>query len=380
MTIKVLVVDDSAVMRGLLTSIINSTADLRVVGSADNAYEARELIKSLAPDVLTLDVEMPQMNGIEFLSRLMRLRPMPVLMISSLTEEGTATTLQALELGAVDFLGKPRAHTNAELAHYAEEVCDKLRAAYGARHRLKQIAVNAATAGGSGSALASATASAGSALSGSVGLRPPTGASSAAPLSRAILDSRIIAIGASTGGTEAIKEVLVPLPPETPGIVIVQHMPEGFTKSFAKRLDSLSQLTVIEAEGGERIQPGHAYLAPGRAHLLVRKRGGSYYTELSDAPPVNRHRPSVEVLFDSVAEAVGKHALGIMLTGMGKDGAQAMLKMRQRGAWNIGQNQESCVVYGMPREAALAGAVDEVVALNHIAERLLHKLRSFEAA
>lgn len=381
MTIKVLVVDDSAVMRGLLTSIINSTADLRVVGSADNAYEARELIKSLAPDVLTLDVEMPQMNGIEFLSRLMRLRPMPVLMISSLTEEGTATTLQALELGAVDFLGKPRAHSNAELAHYAEEVCDKLRAAYGARHRLKQIAVNAASSGsGSASALASATVSAGSALSGSAGPRPPAGSLTGAPLSRAVLDSKIIAIGASTGGTEAIREVLVPLPPETPGIVIVQHMPEGFTKSFAKRLDSLSQLTVIEAQGGERIQPGHAYLAPGSAHLLVRKRGGSYFTELSDAPPVNRHRPSVEVLFDSVAEAVGKHALGIMLTGMGKDGAQAMLKMRQRGAWNIGQNQESCVVYGMPREAALAGAVDEVVALNHIAERLLHKLRSFESA
>jgi two-component system chemotaxis response regulator CheB len=391
MTIKVLVVDDSAVMRGLLTSIINATPDLRVVGSADNAYEARELIKSLAPDVLTLDVEMPQMNGIEFLSRLMRLRPMPVLMISSLTEEGTATTLQSLELGAVDFLGKPRAHSNAELAHYAEEVCDKLRAAYSARHRLKQIAVNTATASQSSAAMPAAASASPYApsLASSVGLRPSSGGGAAAggitggmagaTLSRAVLDSRIIAIGASTGGTEAIKDVLVPLPPETPGIVIVQHMPEGFTKSFAKRLDSLSRLTVVEAEGGERILPGHAYLAPGSAHLLVRKRGGSYYTELSDAPPVNRHRPSVDVLFNSVAEAVGKHALGIMLTGMGKDGAQGMLKMRQQGAWNIGQSEESCVVYGMPREAALAGAVDEVVALNHIAERLLHKLRSFEA-
>ena len=355
MTIKVLVVDDSATMRGLLASIINSAPDLSVVGMADNPYQARELIKTLNPDVLTLDVEMPQMNGIEFLARLMRLRPMPVLMISSLTEQGSATTLQALELGAVDFLGKPKAQTSAKLAEYAEEVCDKLRAAYGARHRLKLRA----------SLLATDPA-------------PPAlspRAKPSTPLSKHVLDSRIIAIGASTGGTEAIKEVLIPLSEETPGIVIVQHMPEGFTKSFAQRLDSLAKIKVVESQGNERILPGHAYLAPGNAHLRIRKSGGSYFTELSDSEPVNRHRPSVDVLFRSVAEVVGKNAVGVILTGMGKDGALGLLQMHQAGAWTIGQNQESCVVYGMPREAALVGAVDEALALGHISERLQAKLR-----
>lgn len=354
MTIKVLVVDDSAVMRSLLASIINSAADLEVVGMADNPYQARELIKSLNPDVLTLDVEMPQMNGIEFLSRLMRLRPMPVVMISSLTERGSTTTLQALELGAVDFLGKPRAQTDAELADYADDVCDKLRAAYSARHRFV--------------------------LSGSAVGRQPATVRPALPggLSSRLLNKHLIAIGASTGGTEAIKEVLSALPEESPGVVIVQHMPEGFTKSFAKRLDGLSRLTVVEAQGGERIRPGHAYLAPGSAHLLVRRSGGAFHTELSHGEPVNRHRPSVDVLFQSVTEEAGSHAVGVILTGMGKDGAQGLLQMRQAGAWTIGQDQESCVIYGMPREAAQIGAVAEVLPLAAVAEGIQNRLRQLD--
>ncbi len=351
MTIKVLVVDDSAVMRSLLASIINSAADLEVVGMADNPYQARELIKSLNPDVLTLDIEMPLMNGIEFLARLMRLRPMPVVMISSLTERGSAIALQALELGAVDFLGKPKAQTDAELADYAEDVCDKLRAAYSTRHRFVPTPAAARAA--------------------SLAARPAP----AGRLSNDILKKHLIAIGASTGGTEAIKQVLMDLPEDSPGVLIVQHMPEGFTKSFAKRLDSVSRLTVVEAQGDERILPGHAYLAPGSAHLLVRKVSGGWQTELSHGDPVNRHRPAVDVLFDSVEREARQQAIGVILTGMGKDGAQGLLRMRQAGAWTIGQDQESCVIYGMPREAVQVAAVAEVAPLNEIGERIQARLR-----
>jgi two-component system chemotaxis response regulator CheB len=346
--IKVLIVDDSALMRALLTEIIGGAPDLEVVGSAPDPIAAREMIKSLNPDVLTLDVEMPKMDGLEFLGRLMKLRPMPVIMISALTAKGSEVTLQALELGAVDFVAKPRAENVSALQGYAEEIRDKIRAAKGAHLR-----------------------------------RPPSTAAVAAPVretplagvSSRVLNEKIIAIGASTGGTEAIKEVLIRLPAEVPGIVMVQHMPETFTPSFAKRLDSLGALRVIEARGGERIQPGHAYLAPGHSHMTVKKSGSGWVTELSQSDPVNRHRPAVDVLFNSVAKEVGKNAVGVILTGMGKDGAQGMLAMRQAGAWNIGQDQESCVVYGMPREAALVGAVDEVSSLNNVAARILAKLR-----
>jgi two-component system chemotaxis response regulator CheB len=348
--IKVLIIDDSALMRALLTEIIGGAADLEVVGSAPDPIAAREMIKSLNPDVLTLDVEMPKMDGLEFLSRLMKLRPMPVVMISSLTARGSEVTLQALELGAVDFIAKPRAENASLLQAYSEEIRDKIRAAKTAHLRRPSTAGVATPA-------------------------PVRTEAPAAGLSSRILTEKLIAIGASTGGTEAIKEVIVRLPAEVPGIVIVQHMPEAFTPSFAKRLDSLGAVRVVEARGGERIQPGHAYLAPGHSHLLVKKSGAGWVTELSQGEPVNRHRPSVDVLFNSVSKEVGKNAIGVILTGMGKDGAQGMLAMRQAGAWNIGQDQDSCVVYGMPREAAQVGAVDEVTSLNNVAARLLARLR-----
>ena len=346
MAIKVLIIDDSALMRSVLTEIINGAPDLRVVGTAPDPIAAREMIKAINPDVLTLDVEMPKMNGLEFLDRLMKLRPMPVVMISTLTKGGSEVTLQALELGAVDFIAKPRIENAALLASYAEEICDKIRGAYSAR---VSGAPRAKTA---------------------VLPRPAH-----APLHSRILEGRLIAIGASTGGTEAIKAVLMDLPAEVPGIVIVQHMPEAFTGSFANRLDSLSRVKVIESKGGERILPGHAYLAPGHSHLLVKKTAGGYMTELSQGEAVNRHRPSVDVLFHSVASVVKNNAIGVMLTGMGKDGAQGMLEMHQAGAWNIGQDEESCIVYGMPREAAQVGALDEVATLTAVAERVMSRLR-----
>jgi two-component system chemotaxis response regulator CheB len=295
MPIKVLIVDDSALMRALLTEIINGAADLMVVGAAPDPIAAREMIKTLNPDVLTLDVEMPRMDGLEFLDRLMRLRPMPVIMISSFTAAGSEVTLKALELGAVDYLAKPRAENISMLQGYAEDIRDKIRAASGAR--LKSTAVRAAVP------------------------PAPTLVPQKSSFSPRLLAEKVIAIGASTGGTEAIKEVLSSLPGEMPPIVMVQHMPESFTPSFAQRLNSLSKLTVIEAQGGERLQPGTAYLAPGHSHMRVRKSGGGLVLELSREEPVNRHRPAADVLFRSVAEQVGKNAIGVILTGMGKDGA-----------------------------------------------------------
>jgi two-component system, chemotaxis family, protein-glutamate methylesterase/glutaminase len=354
MSIKVLIVDDSALMRAMLTEIVGGAPDLEVVGAAPDPIAAREMIKSLNPDVLTLDVEMPKMDGLEFLGRLMRLRPMPVVMISSHTARGSEVTLQALETGAFDFVTKPQADNAAMLHAYTEEVRDKIRAAYHARGR---IAVSRPAPVGAASGIG------------------PVGSPG---FSQRLLNSHVIAIGASTGGTEAIKDVLIRLPPEMPPIVVVQHMPGSFTSSFAKRLDGLASLTVVEARGGERLRPGTAYLAPGHSHLLVRKVSDGFVTELSSAEPVNRHRPAVDVLFDSVAAELGANATAIILTGMGKDGAKGMLGMRQAGAWTIGQDGASCVVYGMPREAALIGAVAEVAPLQDIAARLLARLRRLD--
>jgi two-component system chemotaxis response regulator CheB len=350
MTIKVLVVDDSALMRALLTEIITVDPDLEVVGAAPDPIAAREMIKALKPDVLTLDVEMPRMDGLAFLQNLMRLRPMPVIMISSLTDRGSEVTLKALEIGAVDFLAKPRAENASLLLSYGEEIRDKIKAAKTA-HLKKPAAARAET------------------------VRPAAATPSETRFPPMFMNSRVIAIGASTGGTEAIKEVLCRLPADMPPIVMVQHMPESFTPSFAKRLDSLSALKVIEAQGGERLQPGTAYLAPGHSHMFVRKSAGGFVAELSQAEPVNRHRPAVDVLFDSVADVYKDKAVGVILTGMGKDGAQGMLNMHNAGAWNIGQDQASCVVYGMPREAFVVGAVNEVASLNDVADRILARLR-----
>jgi two-component system chemotaxis response regulator CheB len=348
MTIKVLVVDDSALIRKLLGAIIDSYPDLEVVGAAPDPYVAREKIRELNPDVITLDVEMPRMDGLDFLERLMRLRPMPVLMVSSLTTEKSEITLRALELGAVDFVAKPQLGIAEGLAEYGDEIAEKLRAAARAKVRPRLP----------------------------VGQLRPVDA--VLPAARAPLMSteKVLCIGASTGGTEAIKAVLMRLPPDCPGIVIAQHMPPGFTRSFADRLDKLCAITVREAKGGERVLPGHAYIAPGHAHLLLQRSGANYVTELSDAEPVNRHRPSVDVLFRSAANCAGKNAVGVILTGMGKDGAQGLLDMRNAGAMTFGQDEASCVVYGMPREAAQIGAVENVVSLDNMAGRLVEALRA----
>lgn len=344
--INVLIIDDSALIRAILTEIINSNSDMYAVGAASNPNQAREMIKTLNPDVLTLDVEMPEMDGLTFLDKLMRLRPMPVLMISSLTERGSEAALRALELGAVDFLPKPKMGISDGMREYSDIISEKIRVAYQARGKFR-IPVSPAKR----ESLPS------------LGMRIGS-------------TEKIIAVGASTGGTEAIKEFLIRLPADAPGIVIAQHMPEAFTKSFAARLDSLCKITVKEAEGNERILPGHAYIAPGHSHLLLKRSGANYMTELNQSPPVNHHRPSVEVLFRSVAQNAGKNVIGVMLTGMGKDGAIGMLEMRQAGAYNFAQDEATCVVFGMPREAIAVGAVDEVVPIQDMAQKVLQRLIS----
>jgi two-component system chemotaxis response regulator CheB len=344
-SIRVVVVDDSALVRSMLTQIINATPDMRVIGTAADPLIAREMIRELNPDVITLDIEMPRMDGLDFLERLMRLRPMPVVMISTLTARGAQITLRALELGAVDFVAKPTADVRNRLDEAAREITAKIRAAAHAKVARHVHSVPA---------VASAVA------------RPASISTQAT--------RRLIAIGASTGGTEAIREVLSALPAEVPGIVITQHMPPGFTTSFAARLDSLCRIRVKEAADGERVLEGHAYVAPGGLHTWVERRSGGFVLRVADGEPVNRHKPSVDVLFRSVAQAAGANAIGLMLTGMGADGALAMREMRDKGSWNLVQDEASCVVFGMPREAIAANAADEVVHLKAMAARLMHAL------
>ncbi|MFC0572206.1 protein-glutamate methylesterase/protein-glutamine glutaminase [Paraburkholderia solisilvae] len=350
--IKVLCVDDSALIRSLMTEIINGQADMEVVATAPDPLVARELIKQHNPDVLTLDVEMPRMDGLDFLEKLMRLRPMPVVMVSSLTERGSEITLRALELGAVDFVTKPRVGIRDGMLEYSEKLADKVRAA--ARARVRQTAPAAHPAGGAQPAAAQA------------------------PLFNNPLVSteKLIIVGASTGGTEAIREVLVPLPPDAPAVLIAQHMPPGFTKSFAQRLNGLCRITVKEAEHGERVLPGHAYIAPGHAHLLLARSGANYIAHLSDEPPVNRHRPSVDVLFRSAAQHAGKNAVGVILTGMGRDGAAGLLDMRRAGAYTLAQDEASCIVFGMPREAIALGAADDISPLADMSRRVMTRLNA----
>lgn len=351
--IKVIVIDDSALIRSLLKEIINQQHDMEVVGAAPDPLVAREMIRSLNPDVVTLDVEMPKMDGLDFLEKLMRLRPMPVLMISTLTERGSDVTLRALELGAVDFIAKPKIDIQHGMKQYADEIAGKIRIA--AKARVRGLANTPA--------------------------QPSKSADAVLPSVRNKITSteKILVIGASTGGTEAIKDVLVHLPPDCPGIVITQHMPEGFTKSFAARLDGLCKISVKEAEHGDRILPGHAYLAPGHSHLLLVRSGANYVCELSKAEPVNRHRPSVDVLFRSASNSAGKNAIGIILTGMGKDGAVGMKEMHEAGAHTFAQDEASCVVFGMPKEAIAHGGVDEIVPLKDMAKRVLDYLGSLGA-
>ncbi len=329
--IKVLIVDDSALIRSVMSEIISSQSDMEVVGVAPDPLVARELIKQTNPDVLTLDVEMPKMDGLDFLEKLMRLRPMPVLMVSSLTERGSEITMRALELGAVDFVTKPKISIQSGMREYTELIADKIRAAAKAR-------IKPRTVGG------------------------PASPSAVLPALRSPLTSseKLIIIGASTGGTEAIREFLMQMPSDCPGILIAQHMPEGFTTSFARRLDTLCKISVREAAGDERVLPGHAYIAPGHSHLLLARSGANYVTKVEQTEPVNRHRPSVDVLFRSAAAAAGKNAVGVILTGMGKDGAAGMVEMKNAGAYNFAQDEATCVVFGMPREAIALGGTHEV--------------------
>ncbi len=337
---KVLVVDDSALIRALLTEVLESDPRLEVCGAATDPYEARELIKQLHPDVITLDIEMPKMNGIAFLKNLMRLRPMPVVMISTLTQDGAPATLQALELGAVDFVPKPKNEGADSLAKYRDDICAKVYTA--ARANVRQTF--------------------------SEHVQPTIKVARIAEgLGRA---GYICALGASTGGTEAIKDVVTKMPENCPAIVATQHIPAAFSASFAKRLDRISAPTVYEAEHDQAIAPGNVYIAPGHSHLRVAKLGNQYVCKLDQGERVNRHRPAVDVLFDSVVEHAGNNCIGALLTGMGADGAAGLLKMREAGAHTIAQDEASSVVWGMPGAAVQMNAACEILAIDKVAEAI----------
>lgn len=347
---KVLIVDDSALVRQLLTDLLAGDRELEIVGSAGDPFAAREKIKRLNPDVITLDVEMPRMDGITFLENLMRLRPMPVVMVSSLTQKGAEVTLRALELGAVDFVAKPKVDVAGTLSGYADELIAKVKTAAGANVCRRVDRGSGIAPKLSADAVLPARAKPG------VMLRTT---------------ERVIAIGASTGGTEALRELLCALPPDAPAIVISQHIPAAFSKAFAERLNKAAAMAVREAQDGEYLLPGHAYLSPGDRHLLVERDGARYRCRLSDGPPVNRHRPSVDVMFRSVAQKVGPNAIGVILTGMGDDGARGLKEMRDGGASTVAQDEASSVVWGMPGSAVKLGAAERVEALQHIPAVLL---------
>lgn len=353
--INVLIIDDSALVRKLLTEIFNSDPEINVVGTAQDPFDAREKIKKLNPDVLTLDVEMPKMDGITFLTNLMRLRPMPVVMISTLTEKGADVTFEALELGAVDFVSKPKIDVEVELKEYAIEICEKVKTAASAK-------VSAISDRRQSAKLEVAPK-----LSADAILKKRSGPS------KLKTTEKIIALGASTGGTEAIKEVLVRLPGDSPGVVISQHIPEAFSKPFAERMDRCSAMTVFEASDGQQILPGHVYIAPGNRHLIVERSGARYICRLNDGPVVNRHKPSVDVMFRSVAQNVGANAVGVLLTGMGADGADGLKEMLENGAKTLVQDEKSSVVWGMPGEAFKRGAASDQYPLEQIAKELLKR-------
>lgn len=341
--IKVLIVDDSALMRELLTRILSSDPGIKVLGSAGDPYVAREKIKELNPDVLTLDIEMPRMDGLTFLEKLMRGHPMPVIMISSLTDKGADTTLRALSLGAFDYVSKPKLDVSTGTIALADEIITKVKYAAHAK-------VRTATA------------------------PEPVTSDTPAKTYHFSATHKVVAIGSSTGGTEALKDVLTALPADFPGIVIVQHMPEAFTGKFAERLNSLCKIRVHEAKDGDRILPGHALLAPGGHQMAVVRRGMEYAVRVYRGERVNLHLPSVDVLFSSCARQLGKNVIGVILTGMGADGARGMLEMKEAEAFNIAQNEATCVVFGMPKEAIARGAVDQVLALRRIPEALMERL------
>lgn len=341
MAIRVLIVDDSALVRQLLTEVLEAAPGIEVVGTAADPFIARDKIKQLNPDVLTLDVEMPRMDGLKFLENLMRLRPMPVVMVSSLTEKGADVTMAALELGAIDFVTKPKLDVERGLREYAGELVEKVKTA--ARARVSSAKRHDA---------------------------PQT--PMVLPTTYRTTD-RLIAIGASTGGTEALRYVLAQFPPNAPAVVVTQHIPGGFSRAFAQRLHRETPLTVYEASDGQPITPGHAYVAPGGFHLRVERSGARWFCRIGEDDPVNRHRPSVDVLFNSVAAAAGKNAVSAILTGMGDDGARGMLALRDAGAYTLAQDEATSVVWGMPGSAVKMGAVMDIVPLEEVAARLLQQ-------
>lgn len=354
--IKVLIVDDSAVVRQTLFEIINADPDLEVIGTASDPYVAAKKMLSEAPDVITLDVEMPRMDGLTFLKKIMSLHPIPVVIISSLTAEGTETGLKALEYGAVEIITKPRMDTRTFIEESRIRLCDAIKAA--AHVRLKRKNIPAPV----------------------INVQPKYSAdvilSKTTTHSMIKTTEKVIAVGASTGGTEALTIFLKSFPPDSPGIVIVQHMPEQFTRSFANRLNELCDISVKEAENNDTVIRGRALIAPGNKHLLLKRSGARYFVEVKDGPLVNRHRPSVDVLFRSTARYAGRNAIGVIMTGMGGDGASGLLEMKEAGAVTIAQDEKSCVVFGMPNEAIKLGAVKSILPLDHIAASVLKLSKS----
>lgn len=346
--IKVLIVDDSAVVRQTLTDTLHSDPQIEVMGAARDPYVAADYIAKEVPDVIVLDVEMPRMDGITFLHKVMSQHPIPVVMCSTLTEKGAETTLKALEYGAVDIIQKPKLGTKQFLEESKIRICDSVKAA--ARVRVKRVT--------------GAPRQVEKKLTADVMLAPPP------PKAMVQTTEHVIAVGASTGGTEALRVFLEALPGDCAGIVIVQHMPEGFTKAFSERLNGICKIRVKEAQDNDTVLRGQALIAPGNRHMLLKRSGARYYVEIKDGPLVCRHRPSVDVLFRSTARYAGKNAIGVIMTGMGDDGARGMLEMKQAGAYTIAQDEASCVVFGMPKEAIALGGVDKILSLDRIAPKV----------
>lgn len=354
--VKVLIVDDSALVRQTLTKILSTDSDIEIVGVASDPYVAVERIKESVPDVITLDVEMPRMDGLTFLKKLMSQRPIPVVVISTLTEKGTDSALLALEYGAVEVIAKPKVNTKALLEQSTIELCDKVKAASKAQLRKRVISSIERH-----------------------GVTPKHSADvvigKVAARSMVETTENVIAVGASTGGTEALRVFLQGFPSDCPGIVIVQHMPEMFTSQFAKRLNEICNITVKEARQGDKVLRGQALVAPGGKHMLLKRSGAVYHVEIVDGPLVNRHRPSVDVLFRSVARYAGKNVVAVILTGMGDDGAKGMLEIKEAGAYTVAQDESTCVVYGMPKEAVKLGGVNRVLPLQDISKHILTKAK-----
>lgn len=348
--IKVLIVDDSAVVRQTMTTILSSDKDIEVIGSASDPFFAAKKISKEVPDVITLDVEMPRMDGLTFLRKIMHQHPIPVVIISSLTSKGTETGLKALEYGAVEIITKPQMNTKQFIEESRIKICDAVKAAALARLKRKNFTPQ------------------------HIEVEPKYSADAVIPKStqQSMIKTTeiVVAVGASTGGTDALRVFLEALPLDSPGIVIVQHMPENFTRSFANRLNELCKITVKEAENNDSVIRGRALIAPGNHHMLLKRSGAKYYVEIKDGPLVNRHRPSVDVLFRSTARYAGKNALGIIMTGMGDDGAKGLLEMKESGAKTIAQDEKSCVVFGMPHEAIKLNAADKILPLDSIAAQL----------